>query len=139
MKNYTTILALCISVFAAAQNFSQYSIQENIFKDNTKLPDFSYYSNNYNIVFGEYNYTFNTNTFGKRNVYVADNRFYHYGSQHLPYQPMLNPGYGPHDNNSAAMAIGISVVGLKALFDGNAFAKDYTPKDIDKSLFHPGE
>ncbi len=137
---YISVLAFCISAVAGAQNFSQYSVQQDSLVENAKLPDLSYYSKNYNTVFGEYNYTFNTTNFGARNVYVSENNFYYNGSQNLPYLPPVNQCYLPgQDTDAVVGVVGISIIGLKALFDGNAFAKDYTPKNMDKSLFHPGE
>lgn len=140
MKKNIALFAILVSAVAGAQNFSQYNIQQDSLVENAKLPDLSYYSKNYNTVFGEYNYTFNTTNFGARNVYVSENNFYYNGSQNLPYTPSLNQCYMPGQETDAIVgAIGISVIGLKALFDGNAFTKDYTPKNVDRSLFHPGE
>lgn len=140
MKKYIALFALLMSAAAGAQNFNQYTIKQDSIVQNAKLPDLSYYSKNYNTVFGEYNYTFNTTNFGARNVYVSENNFYYNGSQNLPYMSGLNQCYMPGQETDAIVgAIGISVIGLKALFDGNVFGKDYSPKNVDKSLFHPQE
>lgn len=140
MKKNIALFAILVSAVAGAQNFSQYSIQEDSVVKNAKLPDLSYYSKNYNTVFGEYNYTLNTTNFGARNVYVSESNFYYNGTQNLPYMPSLNQCYLPgQDTDAVVGAIGISVIGLKALFDGNVFSKDYSPKNVDKSLFHPQE
>lgn len=135
MKKYIVVLALSISAIAGAQSLTQYNFQQDNLALKTNLPDFTYFSTNYEKVFGEYTYTFNTLNFGQRNVYVSDSNFYYHGSQNLPYIPSLNQSFVPCENNSTVGAIGISVAGLTALFSGSLFEKDYSPKNIDSSLF----
>lgn len=40
--------------------------------------DLTYYSKNYKDIFGEYNYTLDSNNFGLRNVYIGHNDKYYY-------------------------------------------------------------
>ncbi len=135
MKKYIAILALSVSAISGAQSLTQYSFQQDSVALKANMPDFTYYSANYDKVFGEYTYTFNTLNFGNRNVYVSDSNFYYHGSQNLPYIPSLNQAFVPCENHSTTGIIGIGVAGLTALFSGSLFEKDYTPKNIDSSLF----
>jgi hypothetical protein len=143
MKKLFTIVAL----FAAAISFGQVKNNAYSFRAataagstfTTKLPDFSYYSKNYDKVFGEYTYSFNTMSFSRRSVYVSDTSFYYNASQNLPYIQHLSQNYLYGPESTAEGIIGISVIGIQALMSGDLFTKDYSPKDVDRSLFHQGE
>ena len=87
MKSYLIIAALVLSSFVYSQVIPQnlnVAVRQNM--ANTLLPVFnphlSFYSKNYNEIFGMYNYTFNTLNLGVRDVYVADNKLY-YNASHL--------------------------------------------------------
>jgi hypothetical protein len=139
MKKLFLIMGLFAGAICAGQEAKLYSFME-IPHDSTmvsRLPDLEYYSKNYDKVFGDYYYSFDTMSFGARNVYVSDSNFYYNGSQNMPYIQPLNQCYLPSENNKFAGAIGVSVAGLAALLKGDVFAKDYSPKDVDESLFHP--
>ena len=79
------------------------------------------FSRNYTKVFGEYQFMFDSNNFGDKNVYVGyDNKLYYQGRSTFI---MENPG--PHNTNYSWDADYIKglVSGFKMLFNNE---KDYT-------------
>ena len=83
MRKYFAITALALSSIAYSQNMPHAlssAVQQSAVVNNILPvfnPELSFYSKNYNEVFGKYHYTFSTQNLGARDVYVSpDSRLY---------------------------------------------------------------
>lgn len=90
MKNMLCILILgtTLSVFSQElpENLTLAVKDNQVESSSVKLnPDLHYYSKNYNKVFGHDNYTFDSLSYGERNIYVGDNTklFYDKNTPHI--------------------------------------------------------
>lgn len=133
MKKCFALAVLFAATAVYGQDAQKYSF---VYKEQPQLPaslpDFSYYSRNYTSVFGEYQFNFDNVGYGTRNVYISDNNFYFNGSQNNPMPLLMNPCYAPDPLDSGVFIGGISLNLLEQLFNGDIFAKDYSPKNVDK-------
>jgi len=129
MKKVITTLFLIMAIFAYSQ---QQQLFSNRFPDLTTSDfkplnlELANFSRNYEKVFGEYQFMFDSNNFGDKNVYVGyDNKLYYQGRSTFI---MENPG--PHNMNYSWDADYIKglVSGLKMLFNNE---KDYTKSYIN--------
>lgn len=125
MKRITVPLFLAVFAFGYSQQqkyFSFQSAQLSLTTDFKPLnTQFASFSKNYEKVFGEYNFTFDSNNFGDRNVYVGhDDRMYYQGRS-----TFIMDYPGPHTTNYSWNADYISglVSGVKLIFNQE---KDYT-------------
>jgi len=126
MKRVVLIIAFIAGTAAYSQTVTD-SIQKPLFMNanNLLLPkiDFSYYSKNFDKVFGEFNFTYDANNYGQRNVYVGygDVLYYQGNSTYIMQMPNAI-----HDLNFSR---GMDVIGgLKNLSSLFTSEKDYSLK-----------
>jgi hypothetical protein len=126
MKRVLLIIAFIAGSTAYSQTVTD-SIQKPLFMNSdTLLPlkmDFAYYSKNYDKVFGEFNFTYDANNFGQRNVYVGygDVLYYQGNSTYI----MQMPNAIHNLNFSRGMDVVGGLKNLSSLFNSE---KDYSVK-----------
>lgn len=138
MKKYFLVVILAAGFGGNAQQIG--SSPTILFQPQSfTVPDFSSVAKDYKHFYGEYAYTFDRMRTGVKSVYVQGDAFYYSGIQNLPEaQRMPQAFYLPGERLTDTGYAGLAVVAITALLNRDAlFAKDYTPKDIDKSLFYP--
>ena len=126
MKRVVLIIAFIAGTAAYSQTVTD-SIQKPLFMNanNLLLPkiDFSYYSKNFDKVFGEFNFTYDANNYGQRNVYVGYGDVLYYKGNSTYIMQMPN---AIHDLNFSR---GMDVIGgLKNLSSLFTSEKDYSLK-----------
>jgi hypothetical protein len=121
--------------FGIAVSYGQVkdSLNLNFTQHSYELPEFSYYSKNYNKIFDYYQYTFDAQKFSKRSVYVSsDNRLY-FGENGGFIMDMSHPSYNTaRINRGYAYDLGGLYHGLKNIFE---MEKDYSVKRRNSNSF----
>lgn len=127
MKNRIAIITLLLMTGAG---FSQ-SIPDKLFlasKDTKEansefLPiklDLAYYSKNYNTIFGEYNFTLDSNNFGVKNVYIGHNDKYYYLNNSTFIMDMQSPGLNSFNFSDNADYLGGLYSAFNMIFNNEA-------------------
>jgi hypothetical protein len=127
MKKAVLYLAFIGGISAYSQTAVD-TLSSTPFKDmdkGLKPPDidFSYYGKNYNKVFGEFNFSYDANNFGSRNVYVGygDVLYYQGNSAYIMQMPNNIHSY----NFAGYQDVIGGIKNLSTLFSGE---KDYSVK-----------
>lgn len=126
MKKIFIVSVVMVCTTALSQTATD-SIAKSRFLKPADLPplniDFSYYAKNYEKVFGEYNFTNDSNNFGTRNVYVGygDRLYYQNNSTFI----MEMPNNVHNLNFSGGQDVLGGLKNLTSLFSSE---KDYSVK-----------
>lgn len=117
MKKYLLFASMCITSGMFAQQLSKnlniasynYAVSDNLVKPVFE-PELSYYSKNYDAVFGRKFYTFNNTSFSNiKNIYVADSETYYYTASGalIPHIPFAGDTVWPDEYGKATFIGGV--------------------------------
>jgi hypothetical protein len=127
MKRIILLLAFTAGTSAYSQSTAD-TLSSTSFKDMDKSLkpldiDFTYYGKNYDKVFGEFNFTYDANNFGARNVYVGygDVLYYQGNSAYIMQMPNNIHSY----NFAGYQDVVGGIKNLSSLFSSE---KDYSVK-----------
>ncbi|TRW27466.1 hypothetical protein FMM05_02160 [Flavobacterium zepuense] len=135
MKSSLIIAYLIVTGFCNAQQVPQFlqaavnesRIDEGILKPMFS-PQLSFYSKNYTRVFGRFNYTFDAQTSGQRNVYVSsDNKLYFGNINFITEMPIAGQLSTYNFNDADLITAVLSTISGDDLYKGLKF-KLYSKK-----------
>lgn len=122
MKKYFAIAALLLTVYSFGQklpNNLHTAVYKTSFKDTVTRPQLSpalaYYSKNYEAVFGEYQYTFNSTAFtNTKNIFIApdDKFYYNAGTKFITNMPFAGDTVWPDAYGRGAFTAGVVSMAL---------------------------